>query len=190
MNLSEDDSVPFQLNVATDQRNAGRDYNEHHYHTDPGAFLEMASVDELDRKAINNEIFFRRRFGFTLPVEQRKQLIALKQLWDFTDRELMQLKRAGLLRLRKGQPASLRAPRTLFAYGCFIIGVSAFYCLLCLILILVVKMHLTWHQQVTQVAVLITSIAFLALGDSCSFGPLRILRQRGFKLGQKFILPL
>lgn len=183
--------TPSQLTVGIGHRTAGHDYHEHqhqHFTGDPKCLLEMASMDELDRRALNNEVFFKRRFGFSAPAEQRGQLLALKRQWDLTDLELRHLRRAGLLRLRKGEPAALIADRLLFGYGCFLLITPIIYGLMLMAMLFFPTVHYTLQQEVILTSAVAGSGVLLWLTHFSSFLPIRILRQRGFKLGEKFVL--
>ena len=88
---------------------------------DPKSMLEIASTDELDRQALGSEQFFRRRFRFDAPREQRQQVIEIKQLIDFTDREIRALGNTGALQINKAKAATLKADRFLFCWGLFLL---------------------------------------------------------------------
>lgn len=92
---------PIQVNLATHQRNAGRDYHEFFVPGSIKLLLATKTKEELDRMAIDNSRLFNYRFGFEPPTIVRKQVLTIQQKYDFTDREVRWLKRAGQLQISR-----------------------------------------------------------------------------------------
>lgn len=180
-------STQTQLLLGEGHRNAGHDYHEHRYMTiDPKSMLEIASTDELDRQALGSEQFFRRRFRFDAPREQRQQVIEIKQVFDFTDREIRALRSTGALQVGKGKAPILKADRFLFYWGLFLMFPA-----LCYWGLFAFAFYHPARGLPPFVAVAMTcAIACLLTGFThySTFRPINILRRRGFKLGDKFIL--
>jgi len=82
-------------------RIAGTIYNENNYiqYPDIEQWLLWASMDEQDKRCIDNEKLFKRRFGFDAPRQQRRHVIAIKNKFDLTDLEVSRLKLSRLLTL-------------------------------------------------------------------------------------------
>jgi len=179
-----------QVNLATELRIAGNDYHETHYHnTDIKKLLAVEPVAKLNKRALGSEKIFRRRFKFDAPLEQRADVIAIKTIYDFTDIELRILKWAGLLKANKGQPTSLTASHALVFFG-----LIEFLCAPLPFLILFLCTFLQPHSAGLQALFQSTVTGVIAFGLTASiyyaaFLPLRLLKQRGFKIGEKFVLP-
>lgn len=93
-----------QLNLASEQRTAGRDYFE--IFVVPKSmkiFLATQTTAELDRLALENERLFCYRFGFEPNRAIRQQVLALKQKHDLTDREIRGLRRSGQMTIKHSE---------------------------------------------------------------------------------------
>ena len=87
-----------QLNLATEQRNAARDYHEH---VAPGSvelMLATWDMDKLDHQAQANPYMFKLRFGFDATTEVRAQVMRFQKRYDVSDREVRWLKQSGYIR--------------------------------------------------------------------------------------------
>jgi hypothetical protein len=94
----------IQINLASGQRNAYRDYVEHHEIHVPDSikiYLAVTPSERLDREAIDNERLFIYRFGFDAAPTAREQVIALKRQYGLTDREIRGLRFGGNLMVRR-----------------------------------------------------------------------------------------
>lgn len=87
-----------QLNVALEQRSAGRDYHEYFIPGSIKLLLATSPKGKLDRLAIDNERLFKYRFGFTALPSVRSQVVAFQNKYDLLDDEVRWLKHAGHLR--------------------------------------------------------------------------------------------
>lgn len=174
---------PNQYLLGWNQRNASRDYKEtHNYQHDIKHWELTASMQELDEHAIQSEKFFRRRFGFDAPLEQRRDVIDLKNHLDLTDLEISVLKKAGLLTVCKGKRTSLCADRVVFAMGVYFLATIIVVFGAC-VLGLLTSGQWGWKQVVG-----LAFAVMLWFSSSISFHPLRIMKQRGIRLGQKWVL--
>lgn len=90
-----------QLNVALEQRTAGRDYHEYFIPSSVKLMLATSSKVKLDNLAIDNERLFGYRFGFQTTRPVRQQLIDFQNKYDLLDAEIRWLKRAGHLRVNR-----------------------------------------------------------------------------------------
>ena len=90
-----------QLNVALEQRNALRDYHEHQLSGSIKTILATWSREKLDRVALDNGRMFAHRFGFDATRPVRQIILDLQKQFDFSDREIRSLKRAGYLRIER-----------------------------------------------------------------------------------------
>lgn len=176
-----------QIQTGDHNRSAARDYFENHQHIDRKCWLLLASSEEKDRLAIDNEDYFKKRFGFDAPLEQRNAVIKIKNIFDFTDREIRRLKSTGLLTARKGLPTSICACRCVYFFG---IG----YLFLTFILIVMPAVILV-IQAPSQSAFLARFIVFiivfsvlLSFSMFSSIESINMLKNRKFKIGDKFII--
>lgn len=90
-----------QLNVALEQRNALRDYHEHQLSGSIETILATWSKEKLDEAALDNGRMFAHRFGFETTQPVRQIILELQKRFDFSDREIRSLKRAGYLRIER-----------------------------------------------------------------------------------------
>lgn len=81
------------------------------------------SPEGRDTAAENDEVVFKKRFGFSVNAAQRKSIFALKREADLTDDEICLLKRSGSLRYDH-YPATIDAPRSLLIYGLLMMAVT------------------------------------------------------------------
>ncbi len=95
--IDEQQSSNTQINLATVQRNAGRDYHEYFMPSSIKLFLATQTKDTLDRIALDNSRFFRYRFGFEPSRVVRQQVLDIQNKYDLTDREMRELRHSGQL---------------------------------------------------------------------------------------------
>ncbi len=177
-----------QVQVGDHLRCAGHDYHESHVHWRNISQWELtASKSQLDEVAIQNERFFKRRFGFSAPLEQRQDTIKLKNLLDLTDREVTALKKSGLLTLRKGMPTCLCADRFVFAIGYYFAGMATIIFLMAALAIHASDL-VAMHKLMGVLLVGVIPAPLFWFSSMISFYPLRLMRQRGIPAGQKWIL--
>lgn len=169
-------------------RVAGCDYYEENYsyHYDKDCRLSL-TMNEQDNLAENNELFFKKRFGFDAPLEQRKQLLSVKNVFDFTDEEIRLLKQSSFISLIKGKPLSLSPNISNLCVGFFFLLESVYVVCLALILFLSIN-QLTLDKLLIMGCMMLLSITALYIAKRIALEPWEILRRRGIKLGQKWQL--
>ncbi len=174
--------------LGNNSRGANRDYKEISNHWTIHENWELTeAMKELDAKAIRNEKFFIRRFGFDAPLEQRTDVIDLKNYQDFTDLEISSLKKSGFLILQKGKPTCLHANIATFLMG-FIFFVIAIFFISIFALGLTEAKHPTAIQLVEIFLMMAVCVMPLKVSIRNVFQPLNILHQRGIWLGKKWVL--
>lgn len=87
-----------QFNLASEQRNAARDYFEFASHGSVEFALTTWSPEKLDRTAKGNPELFKRRYGFDATTPVRAKVIEFQRKYDLLDRNIWWLRRAGHLR--------------------------------------------------------------------------------------------
>ncbi len=167
-------------------RCAGRDYLETHYHWSTTNHWELtASAKELNDCALQNEKYFKRRFGFDAPREQRCDVLDLKAHLDLTDREVSRLKAAGALTARKGKTTCLCVDMTLFLFGAICLTIVLFWGS-----ILGSALLLSGLPPIKQLLGLTfvggVSLPLIWAASSISILPLTIVRSRGLRIGEKW----
>ena len=96
--MQDDQNDISQLNLALEQRNAGRDYNEYFIPGSIKLILAIWPKSKLDSTALENERLFAYRFGFDATRAVRQHVIDFQNKHDFSDLEIRRLKRASHLR--------------------------------------------------------------------------------------------
>lgn len=174
----------FQFAFGGKNRFAARDYNQ--FPPSEPLANRMQFKDEL---AISDEDEFKERFGFDAPLEQRRNLIDLQRYWDFTNSEITKLKTSGCMVLSKGKATSLCASRLIYAMGhvyllcCVLLGFLSYLTLLAVC-------HSKSYQSIGEALILLCVVLLMLWFSSrVSFEPVGMLRKRGFKLGQQWVLP-
>lgn len=169
-------------------RIAGNDYIESNVVMLPSIdqWLAWAPMAEQDKRCTNNETLFKRRFGFSVPKQQRRHAVAVKNWFDFTDLEIRELKRSRLFTLIKGKPTSLCADARLFwlttievIFHTLVFGGFA--------LLINFQVSEPFPRFVGVMFFLSIYFLLLAMHQRLSIKPLMILRQRGIKLGETYI---
>lgn len=117
-----------QLNIATEQRNAGRDYNEIHIPDSIRVYLATTPSDRLDKESVDNDDLFNYRFGFDAPYVVREQVIAIKQHYGLTCREIRELRRSWRLTVDRAGAKLSPAP-SIAIMGWFQVVVLSTVCL-------------------------------------------------------------
>jgi hypothetical protein len=101
--MQNDQNDITQLNLALEQRNAGRDYNEFFIPGSIKLILATWPKAKLDRTALENERLFAYRFGFDATRAVRQQVIDFQDKHDFSDLEIHRLNRASHLRTTRAE---------------------------------------------------------------------------------------
>lgn len=178
-----------QKNSGNNIRNAGKNYTENtvNNYFDHHTWKQQTSMAVLNQLAIDNEFYFIERFGFDASQEQRRQIIAIKEKFDFTDMNIKVLKRSGALSVKKGQPVTLYS-------DCIGLWASVILMVLCSLEVLLFSSLLFVRGNNLAIEILLTvgmsAICFFFVLDlhRLSIKPARILRENGIKLGKKFTL--
>ena len=177
----------IQIQVGNHNRSGARDYLEIHQYFGKERWLLQATLEEKNRFALNDEDYFKERFGFRAPLEQRRDVIELKNRFDFTDKEIWLLKFSGLLTVRKGMRTSICACR-----GVYYFGIA--YLLLTVVIIGFPAVILTigapsllafWSR------LLGFSVVFLFLylfNNYCSLKPVTLILQRNMRIGEVVLM--
>lgn len=92
-----------QLNLALEQRNAGRDYYEYFIPGSIKLVLATWTKEKLDCVAKDNERLFRYRFGFRATSAVREKTIDFQNKYDLSDDEIRWLRRAGHIRITRSE---------------------------------------------------------------------------------------
>ena len=169
----------LQLNLATHQRNAGRDYNEIHIPDSIKLYLSTTPTERLDTESIGNEDLFAYRFGFDAPHVVRAQVIAIKQQYGFTCREMRRLRQSGQLRI-KGTQVFLSPALSVPVMGWFqlflvsIMSISMFSMVL-------LSSAPAWKQILAQLVIVAIWFGFAWVLKAQFIGPWQLLRRAGVK---------
>jgi len=175
----------IKIVIGLSNRFAAGNYNEHL----PSGDDPESRMEAQNALAISDENAFLSRFGFDAPLEQRRDVIALQRFWDFTNREISKLKASGCMILSKGKATSLCASSGVYAMGHVFLLCSALPVALAYMHLLMAS-HSKSFQSAGQALIFICAILFMFWFSSrASFEPVGILRKRGLKLGQCWILP-
>lgn len=97
MQQEQQDRV-VQLNLATDQRNAGRDYHEHGSTGTVAQMLAAWEIEKLDYQARTNPYMFKLRYGFEATTAVRNKVLDFQGRYDLSDPEVRWIKRSGYMR--------------------------------------------------------------------------------------------
>ena len=100
MSERPEESQPTQFNIATDQRNAARDYHEYKVPGSIKLFLATSSQQELNDVALDNSRLFYYRFGFEPRTPARQDVLTIQGEGGYTDRDMRLLYRSGFLIVR------------------------------------------------------------------------------------------
>lgn len=148
--------------------------------------LAVGCAKDQNEVAIDNERFFKRRFGFIRPREQRGHVIALKNQLDFTDDEIRNLESSKAFKCEKGKNTVVKADRAPYYMGIAMIA------LLCYQFIPFFALFIFGNLPAikTLLGIVCCLIIWGAPAFFChklSVRPIRILQQRGLKLGDALI---
>lgn len=178
--------IPFiQIVIGNKNRFAAGNYNENF----PSGSNPHSRLNNQDERAIWDEEAFIDRFGFDAPLEQRRDVILIQRTLDFTSREISKLKKSGCMVLGKGKETSLCASRLIYGMGHVFLLFSVSLGFLSYLTLLAVCR--TKNYQSMAEALMLFSVILLMLwfSSQASFEPVGMLRKRGLKLGQSWILP-
>jgi hypothetical protein len=97
----ENEKPNNQFNVATEQRNAARDYFESTGIGSINVALATWTPERLDETSQFNPNLFASRFGFSGTGPVRSQVIAFQRKYDLLDNEIWWLRRAGHIQVTR-----------------------------------------------------------------------------------------
>lgn len=176
-----------QIQTGNHSKSAARDYVEIHQYLNEKCWLLQASIEEKDRLALNDEVYFKRRFGFNAPLEQRRDVIKIKNKFDFTDKEIRLLKFSGLLTARKGKRTSIHACRCVYISGIL-------YLILSFVLILAPAIFSIFDSpglysiHIRLAGLVMVFFSILLFTNAVSLEPINILKRRKLNIGDTFII--
>lgn len=167
-----------QLNVALEQRAAGRDYHEYFIPGSIKLLLATASKTKLDELVIGNERLFKYRFGFNAAPPVRPQLIAFQNQYNLLDDEIRWLKRAGHLRVTRHELV-VDTSRLMPIYGWFQITLISLVFAAAILQIAGVEHAPAWKRDLVQVCLGLTWFCIGGLLLKMFITPWRTLKQTG-----------
>ncbi len=177
----------IQIQVGNHNRSGARDYWEIHQHFDKESWLLQATLEEKNRFSLNDEDYFKERFGFRAPLEQRRDVIELKNRFDFTDKEIWLLKFTGLLTVGKGMRTSICACRVVYYFGITYLFLTAIIIGLPAIISTAdaPSMYTFWLRLFSFSGIFISLYLFV---HYCSLRPIHLILQRNMKIGEVFLI--
>lgn len=148
--------------------------------------LLTSSAKTKDDLAIDNEHFFKLRFGFLKPKEQRKHFIYLKRQLDLTDREVTTLYSSKMVKFNSGSESIIESDAILFSLGVF-----AFFSKILLFIVFTLLAITAMPDDFYDASYLLIIIIILFFGlfhiYKYTFTPVDILMSRGISLGKKLV---
>jgi hypothetical protein len=169
----------LQINLATHQRNAGRDYNEIHIPDSIKLYLTTTPTERLDTESIGNENLFAYRFGFDAPHVVREQVIAIKQRYGFTCREMRRLRQSGQLRI-KGTQVVLSPALSIAVMGWFQLSLVSLMSIAMFAQVLLSSAP-AWKQLLAQLVIATIWFGSAWVLKAQFIGPWQLLRRAGVK---------
>ena len=167
-----------QLNLALEQRAAGRDYHEYFIPGSIKLLLATASKAKLDEMAIGNERLFNYRFGFTATTSVRSKVIDFQTKYDLLDNEIRWLKRAGHLRVTR-QELTIDTSRLMPMYGWFQVTLVSLVCAAAILQLAGLETAIPWKRDLTQMGLGAIWFAIAAMLIKMFVNPWRTLKQAG-----------
>lgn len=173
-----------QLNIALEQRVAGRDYFEFFTPGSIKLLLATASKTKLDELAIGNERLFKYRFGFNATPRVRPQLIAFQNQYDLLDDEIRWLKRAGHLRVTRHELV-VDTSRLMPIYGWFQITLVSLVFAAAILQMAGAEHAPAWKRDIIQMCLGLTWFCVGGLLMKMFVAPWRTLKQTGIVDGRE-----
>lgn len=165
----------LQVNLGESQRNAGHDYHEVLALQSMELFLAVTPQDEIDRLTLDNVNLFRHRFGFEAARRSvREQVLAIRQVNEYTDREICWMRRAGQLRIRRDR-AWLVQDRSMLVVGWIQIGAIALVSMT-MIFAIAFSTAPAWKQAIGQAVVVAACFAAMWVLNKLYIEPWRLAR--------------
>ncbi|MCX7192713.1 MAG: hypothetical protein NTY60_03690 [Proteobacteria bacterium] len=166
-----------QLNLATEQRNAGRDYHEYFVPGSIKLVLATWPKAKLDEIALDNSIMFRYRFGFEPTETVRKQVLEIKNQYDFTDREIRWLRHSGQLSIATKE-AKLKPTRLMPMIGWSQVVLFSMVCV-GMVMQIIFSTAPAWKQALGEITVAGLSFGVFWVLNSLYIAPWRTLKRSG-----------
>lgn len=167
-----------QLNLALEQRAAGRDYHEYFIPGSIKLLLATASKTKLDEMAIANPNMFRYRFGFTATTSVRSNVIDFQTKYDLLDNEIRWLKRAGHLRVTR-QELIIDTSRLMPMYGWFQVTLVSLVFAAAILQLAGVETAIPWKRDLTQIGLGAIWFCIAGILIKMFVNPWRTLKQAG-----------
>lgn len=167
-----------QLNLALEQRAAGRDYHEYFIPGSIKLLLATASKDKLDEMAIGNPNMFRYRFGFTATTSVRPKVIDFQTKYDLLDDEIRWLKRAGHLRVTR-QELIIDTSRLMPIYGWFQVTLISLVFAAAILQLAGLEAAIPWKRDLTLIGLGAIWFCIAGVFIKMFVNPWRTLKQAG-----------
>lgn len=167
-----------QLNLALEQRAAGRDYHEYFIPGSIKLLLATASKTKLDKMAMSNERLFAYRFGFKATSTVRPQVIEFQNQYDLLDDEIRWLKRAGHLRVTR-QKLIIDTSRLMPMYGWFQVTLVSLVCAAAILQLAGLETAIPWKRDLFQMGLGAIWFVIAAMLIKMFVNPWRTLKQAG-----------
>lgn len=167
-----------QLNLALEQRAAGRDYHEYFIPGSIKLLLATASKTKLDEMAMGNERFFKYRFGFNATSTVRQQVIDFQTKYDLLDNEIRWLRRAGHLRVTR-QELIVDTSRLMPMYGWFQVTLISLVFAAAILQLAGLETAIPWKRDLTQIGLGAIWFCIAGILIKMFVNPWRTLKQAG-----------
>ena len=173
----QDTAKCVQLNLASDQRNAARDYHEYSMSGSIEVALATLPKAKLDKIALDNSRMFWHRFGFEPPKIVRKQVLDIQDTYDYNDRDIRSLRFASQLDVGPLE-AKLKPNRFFYWYGCLQTGL---FSLMSLVWMLQVKLSTApaWKQGLGELFFAALYFGVFWILNKLYLAPWRLLKRSG-----------
>lgn len=172
-----DSSEITQVNLASIERNAGRDYHEHFSPRTIKLVLATWSKAELDAQSLDNSMMFQYRFGFETHEAVRKQVLEIKNRYDFSDREIRWLRYSDQFIITSNE-AKLKPSQVIPLLGWAQLCLFSLICLGMMLQITFSSAPL-WQQAVGEIAVAGISFGVFGILNALYIAPWRTLKRSG-----------
>jgi len=169
-----------QINIADEQRNAGRDFIEYHirHFNDPKLLMLSVPEKELDQQSIQSGRHFGYRFGGDFNPNIRKKVIALKQQHNWTEREVKNLLATGGISVnRRTEEVKLYQDKYTYIFCWAAMGIMSAYYILFILLISSATHAVAWKQTLAQLTIAGLCMATFWLFNRRVITPYRLLQR-------------
>ncbi len=172
-----DTTKSLQFNLASDQRNAARDYHEYSVPGSIEVALATLPKAKLDKIALDNSRMFWHRFGFEPPEVVRKQVLDIKNEHDYSDRDIRALHIGSQLDI-KPHEARLKPNRYYYWFGCLQAGLFG---LMSFAWMLQIKFSIApaWKQGLGELFIAALFFSTFWILNKLYFAPWRLLKRSG-----------